>query len=417
MPHVVTRASRLKPGQVAALLALVHAANDSLTAILGPLLPTMRDRLDLGPTALALLVTIFTVSSSATQPTLGAMADTFGLRKFAAAGVAIAAVTLSLVGSAASFGVLFMLLTLGGLGSAAFHPISTSIVGGPSSKNPALAVGVFTAGGMVGFALGPIVILMVLVNYGPAGTAWLMVPGLLLAGILWWVLPEYEPHGTGRALRILDRGALNRQTIALTAVTALTALSFLSFTSTIPLWLVDHHDVASDSPFLGWTVATFAVSAGLGAVVGGFLAPRFGYPATGGVSLVATGAALVSVLYAPLGAPLLVAGSLMGFLSYISQPLTIVAAQAAAPSAPTAAAGLVFGGGSGLAGLLYLGSGLIQAEFGLEVAIATSAALLVPAAMLAAYVLQAVPLASPGALAPSAVPSAEDASGRPRSAA
>jgi FSR family fosmidomycin resistance protein-like MFS transporter len=48
------------------------------------------------------------------------------------------------------------LLVIGGLGSAALHPIGTTTN----------ASGLFTAGGMVGFALGPVVILHVVSAYG-----------------------------------------------------------------------------------------------------------------------------------------------------------------------------------------------------------------------------------------------------------
>lgn len=107
-----------------------------MTAILGALLPTLQMRPDASPTTLALLVAVFSISSSATQPILGALADRFGLRQFAAIGVAAAAVSLSLVGPVTSALVLVFLLTLGGLGSAALHPISTSIVDGAHVTTP-----------------------------------------------------------------------------------------------------------------------------------------------------------------------------------------------------------------------------------------------------------------------------------------
>jgi MFS transporter, FSR family, fosmidomycin resistance protein len=57
-----------------------------------------------------------------------------------------------------SSGSVFVLLVIGGLGSAALHPVGTTIAGSQAS-NATLGVGLFTAGGMVGFALGPVLIL------------------------------------------------------------------------------------------------------------------------------------------------------------------------------------------------------------------------------------------------------------------
>ena len=158
MPHVITRPGYLSGMWIATLLALTHAANDALTSILGALLPTLAVKFSAGPLLLSVLVAVFSISSSASQPILGSLADRVGLRQVAAIGVGLAAITLSLIGVAPTVLVLILLLLLGGLGSAALHPISTSIVGGSASKNPSLAVGLFTAGGMVGFAIGPVLV-------------------------------------------------------------------------------------------------------------------------------------------------------------------------------------------------------------------------------------------------------------------
>jgi len=371
------------------LLAVVHGVNDALTAILGALLPTLQVRLDVGPATLAVLVAVFAISASASQPTLGALADRFGLRRFAAVGVGLAAVSLSLVGVAGSPALLALVLILGGLGSAALHPAAASIVGGPHVAKPGLAVGLFTAGGMAGFAAGPIVVLMLVANRGLEATVWLMIPGVLLAGLLFWLLPDYEPHSIrGTRVSVFDRSSVNRRTLALTGVMALTGLVFLTFTSAVPLWLVGERHLATNAPMLGWVLAAFSLAAGLGAVVGGVAGPRFGYSTTASVSLLGAGAMFISMLTLPVGWPFLVAAALTGLLLYMSQPLLIIAAQEASPAAPTAAAGLVFGGGSGLAGLLYLAFGALQVHLGATAAILISVSLLLPAAALAIQALR-----------------------------
>ena len=121
MPHVVRQPGLLAGTRIAVFLALVHAVNDVLTAILGALLPTLQARFAAGTTTLAVLVAAFSISSSVTQPILGALADRVGLRQVAGAGVALAAVSLSLVGVAGSVPLLLALLLLGGVGSAALH--------------------------------------------------------------------------------------------------------------------------------------------------------------------------------------------------------------------------------------------------------------------------------------------------------
>lgn len=384
MPHTITRPGVIAGGSIAVLLALTHAVNDTLTAILGALLPTLEVKFAASPFLLALLVAAFSISSSASQPVLGALADRIGLRQVAAVGVAVAAVTLSLVGVAPTIALLIVVLVLGGLGSAALHPISTSIVGSSTSKNPSLAVGLFTAGGMIGFAVGPILILALVSRFGTGVTPWLMVPGVLLAVLVYALLPDFEPHAIRGARRLVDRRAFNRQTIILTFASALVSLAFITFTSAVPLWLVKENALPTDAPLLGLVLGSFSVAAALGAVVGGVLAPRIGTISTTVGSLLAAVVAFSVLLLVPAGAGTLIAGAITGFMLYASQPLLIVAAQTLAPHAPTTAAGLVIGIGSGIAGLLYVGSGALQSIIGLAPAMQLNILLLIPAALIAA---------------------------------
>lgn len=390
MPHVIRRPGVIAGTTMAVFLALVHAVNDVLTAVLGALLPTLQVRLAASTTTLALLVAAFSISSSVTQPVLGAFADRVGLRRVAAAGVALAAVALSLVGVAGSVPLLAVLLVLGGIGSAALHPVSTSIVGGPSSRNPGLAVGLFTAGGMAGFAVGPVGILYLVSRYGTDISPWLMLPGLVLAVGVLTFLPDWEPHVTGRLSSLVDRRVLSGPIVALTAAATLVSLAFITFTSAVPLWLVADHGLATDAPLLGWTLGVFSLAAGLGAVAGGVAAKRFGYSRTSATSLLAAVAPLIALLVVPPGPATLVAAAVAGVLIYGSQPLLIVAAQNAVPQAPAAAAGVVIGVGHGLAGLLYIGSGALQGAVGYTPTIGVTFALLVPAALIAGRALRRV---------------------------
>lgn len=386
MAHIIRRPGMIAGARMAVFLALVHAVNDVLTAVLGALLPTLQARFAASTTVLAVLVAAFSVSSSLTQPLLGALAERANPRRVAAAGVALAAVALSLVGVAGSIPVLLVLLVLGGIGSAALHPVSTSIVGGPSAKNPGLAVGLFTAGGMAGFAAGPVLILYLVSRYGTEITPWLMLPALALAVGVLRLLPDWEPHRTIR--RVAGRGLLSGRVVLLTAAAALISLVFITFTSAVPLWLVTDHGLATDAALLGWTLGAFSLAAGAGAIAGGAVAARWGYATTTAASLLAALVPITAVLLVPPGPATLVAAALSGGLIYASQPLLIVAAQQAAPEAPAAAAGVVLGVGHALAGVLYIASGAVQGLIGLVPAMALTFALLVPAALIAARALK-----------------------------
>ena len=111
---------------VAVTLTVAHLANDAYVAFLHPLLPRLMDKLGLSIAAAALLSVILSLASSLPQPVMGYLADRVGRRWLVALGPIVSGIFLSLIGLAPSFGVLVALLTLGGLGSAFFHPPAVS---------------------------------------------------------------------------------------------------------------------------------------------------------------------------------------------------------------------------------------------------------------------------------------------------
>lgn len=388
MPHVIRKRGVLEGTALAVFLALVHTVNDAVTAILGALLPTLQARFDASPTLLALMVATYWIASSVTQPVFGALAEDRGLRLVGAAGVLSAALFLSLVGVAPTLLGLFALLVIGGMGSAALHPVGTAIAGGPTVPNRALGVGFFTAGGMVGFALGPVLILYLVSRFGIGATPWLMLPGILLGVLVYVLLPQWEPHGRRPLWALFEFRLLRGPVGVLSIAASLTSVAFVTFTSSVPLWLVREHGFRTDDPLIGWTLAVFSLAAGVGALLGGVLAPRLGRRLVLVGSLVLAAVPLLAVLRLPPGSmPFFAAAAFAGMLLYMSSPVKVVVAQDLAPQAPAAAAGMVLGVTAGVAGAIYIGLGRLQEAVGLTAGMTVGFALVLPAAAIALIVL------------------------------
>ena len=388
MPHVLAKRGIFEGTALAVFLALVHTVNDAITAMLGALLPTLQARFDASPTVLALMVATFWIASSLTQPVFGALAEDVGLRVIGALGIVGASLFLSLVGVAPELFLVFVLLVIGGLGSAALHPVGMTIAGGPTVQNRALGVGFFATGGMIGFALGPLAILYVVSRFGTDGTPWLMVPGLLLGIAVFALLPIWEPHGRRPLRALFDWGLMRGPLGALALGGSLAAVAFVTFTSSVPLWLVREHGYDTDAGLIGWTLAVFALGAGIGALLGGFLAPRVGRRVTIIGSLLLAGLPLAGVLiFEPGSIAFFLSAACAGALLYTSSPVTVVVAQDLAPHAPAAASGMIVGMTSAVAGVLYVGLGRLQEAIGLDAGIAVGFAMVVPAALTALLVM------------------------------
>jgi FSR family fosmidomycin resistance protein-like MFS transporter len=256
---------------VAALLALAHFAGDALNSMLSALLPTLQQRFGLSATVLALLVATIWFSSSMTQPLFGALSDRVGRRVVGSLGVILNTALLSLVGVVPTVWLLFGVLLVGGFGSAALHPVGTSVARLAGGRNKGLAIGLFSAGGMIGFAVGPVVILYVISAFGIGATPWLMVPGVALGVLMWFVVPDEEYASGGYDVEhVLEHGhrkifdaRLFAGPVGLLALSgAFASLSLVTFTSAVPLWLVEGRGVAPDSPLIGWTLGAFSLAAG-----------------------------------------------------------------------------------------------------------------------------------------------------------
>ncbi len=185
----------LTGGAVAALLFSAHLFNDFFTGALAALLPTLQLRFGASEMTLALFVASLSFSSSVLQPLFGAAADRLGRRVVAAGGVITSSALLSLMPVVPSALLLVPLLLVGGLGSAAFHPAATALARKATQSKGGLAVGVFSAGGTAGMALGPLVIGLLVINGWLDYSPLLMLPGVLLGVLIFALIPPQPRRG------------------------------------------------------------------------------------------------------------------------------------------------------------------------------------------------------------------------------
>lgn len=388
-PSRAPRNGRLALGGAAltGFVALAHGVNDVFTSMLTALLPSLQLRFGLGEATLALLVATFTFGSSLPQPLLGALSDRLSPRIMAAAGLGLSAIVLSLIGVAGSTPLLFLLILVGGLGSAALHPAGSLLMRHADERRAERAAGFFAAAGMVGFALGPIAILAIVARFGLDATVWLMVPGLALAAAtLVLVSDRQRPHA---AKPRFDRRLLAGPIGYLTLAGALSHLPFLGFLSAAPLWLVNARGFAPDAAMIGWTLALFSLASAVGAASGGWLGARLGRASVSAGSMLLSLIPLFAIFALDPGSTAYLAAVIAaGALSYMALPLLVASAQDLAPQAIAAASGMVIGLSAGLAGLLYVAAGWLQEAIGLEAAMSATYVAMLPAAALTFAVLR-----------------------------
>jgi FSR family fosmidomycin resistance protein-like MFS transporter len=370
------------------LVAVAHFANDAVTSMFPALLPSLATRFRLDPSELALLVSVFAISTSLPQPFFGLLADRIGRHRVGAAGLAVSAALVAGLGLVSSAPWLYAALLIGGLGSSAVHPAGLGLAQATSSRNPGLAVAIFSSAGMLGGALGPLLAIGVVAAWGFEQLAWAATPVLLAAALLarHGVRPAAVGPGSTRRLGLhLIKGPV----AWLAAVALLANLVMLTVTSAVPTWLVSERGLSETSPVIGLTLATFSLAAAFGGVLGGVLA-RWVRPKKLIVgSLALSAVALQSFLFTtPGSAPYLIALGAAGALLGLHGPLLIARAQELTPGGESAVAGILLGATWGVAGLIYAGLGLAESAFGVGGTLAAISLLVLPAAHLGATALE-----------------------------
>ncbi|RYH06373.1 MFS transporter [Tropicimonas sp. IMCC6043] len=370
-----------------------HTVNDAYTAFLPAVLPMFHLQLGLDEATLAALVAVFALSASLPGPLLGKLSDRFGEAPVTAASVLFSAVLLSLLAVAPSISLLFPLVAVAGLGSAAIHPAGSMLVRRGTSR-PELAVALFSAGGMFGYAAGPSLLATARELAGPALPFVLALPGILAAA----TILVFAPRGRNRgASRSKTRQGFDWRLVfgPVGLITLAAAFAFLPVTAVLnglPLFLMERHGLTDTHPAIAGTLGTFSLAAALGGIGVGFLATRLSRKWLLAAVLVGSVPAFVVLLWlAPGTFGFAFMLSAAGALSYAATPILVVASQDLAPRSGAAASGMVFGLGSALAGLLYFGIGALQSEVGVGLALSLAFIAPVLAAALALLVLNRVP--------------------------
>lgn len=368
---------------------LGHLVNDAYTAFLPALLPMFHLRLGLDEASLAGLVAVFALSASLPGPFLGRLSDRFGEAIVTAASVMFSAILLSLLALVPSATLLFALVAFAGFGSAAIHPAGSMLVRRGTSR-PELAVAIFASGGMLGYAVGPTLLAIARSHFGEMLPLALMLPGAMAAAIILALAPRQgetsalAPVTARRFDWSLVRGPVGLITLA-------AALAFLPFTSVLnglPLFLIERHGLEETHPAIAGTLGTFSLAAAAGGIGIGFLATRLPRHWLLAAILTASVPAFLGLLWiSPETGSFVFMLCVAGALSYAASPILVVAAQDLAPRAGATAAGMVFGLGSSLAGLMYFGIGTLQTYLGAGIALSISFAAPLVSAVLCFAVL------------------------------
>ncbi len=335
-----------------ALLAVSHGVDDLYQGVVPALLPYFVADRHYSYAAATSLVLALTALSSVIQPFFGALTDRRNLHWLVPIGLGVAGVGVSLSGVVSSYPLTFVAVALGGTGVAAFHPEAARAARAAAGDSQQ-AMSVFSVGGNVGYALGPLAVSAVFLAAGGhdlRATGYLAVPALVTAGVVFAALARRRRGAPARSPRSL-RGVRDdwHGFVLLTSVVVVRSVIYFGIVSLVALYV---GSALHAGKVLGeMALTTFLAGGAVGTVTGGRLADAHGRLQVTRLSFAVTAAGLVAVVL--LASPwVFLAVAVTGFALFQSFSLTVTLGQDYLPTRVGTSSGVTLGLAISVGGLL-----------------------------------------------------------------
>jgi FSR family fosmidomycin resistance protein-like MFS transporter len=279
------------------------------------------------------------------QPVFGLLSDRWEPRFIIPASVAWMGILLGSMGFMPTYGLLLLVVGVGALGSAAFHPAGASLASEGAGERRGSAISIFSVSGNLGSALSPVVVGFAVGWLGTRGTG-VIIPVMLGMAVYLAMRFRQAGHGEADSRRTEQetQRTVNGSKLALgLIVLAASSRSWLlgSVVTYLPEWL---GGLGYSLQAAGAALSVLLVSLSLGSLTGGPLSDRAGRIPVLLVSLAGLGPATWLFLHAA-GAGQVASAGLIGLMVGASFPVTILMAQEAWPQGPGLASALAIGVG------------------------------------------------------------------------
>lgn len=362
------------------LLAMGHFFNDFYCNFLPILLPILIPKLGLSLTLSGALVMVMSLSANVLQPVLGYFMDKYNFNKIMPLIIPFGAVFICLTNWASNFIVLAVLIGLSGLAVSTFHPMGAGLVSkvAPDGKI-STCISIFVAGGSFGFALAPIVLVYFMQMYSLDYLPILIIPAIILGVLMYssglskarFVNEQVARNMHFNLAQILQ----NKPLMLLNISMGLRAWLFTALVTFLPLWAIEK---GCDNTLSGWILTIYLCGSVIGGLIGGALNDKIGYKKVILWALIFTLIPTMYFLFAQqIDILMYIALFVGGGLVMAANPGAIVWGQDLLPDNPGMASGMMLGLSFGLGGFGTMLTGSLAENYGLTMALALTAILVV----------------------------------------
>ncbi|MDX2561332.1 MFS transporter [Streptomyces sp. TX20-6-3] len=322
------------------LLAVGHACVDIYQGAVAALIPFFVAERDYTYAVASGIVLAASVLSSVAQPVFGALTDRWAMPWLLPVSTLLGGVGIALSGLSGSYGLTLAFVAVSGIGVAAYHPESARVarLAGRGSHR---AMGWFSLGGNIGFALAPIMVSAVIGHGSLRWTPVLVLPALAGAAVCVPVLrmlarPRAGTSRTPTTVRADDVASFVRLSLAV----VFRSIVFTGLSTFISLYAQQRTQAGTAAG----TMALFLLFLGgaIGSVLGGSLADRYDRVRVSRWSYLLSIAAVTGVIYTP-GPAMFLFVALTSAGLYVPFSLQVTLGQDYLPSRIGTAGGVTLG--------------------------------------------------------------------------
>ncbi len=263
------------------IMMLGHLCADLAGGALPAMLPFLIAQKGITYTQAAGLSFALSSIGSIIQPVFGSMADKTSRPWLMSLGILMAGCGLPLLGFFDSYWAMFVAVTLTGIGSALFHPDGGRMANYVSGEKKGKGISLFSVGGNMGFAIGPILAVFGITLFGDLrGAAILAIPSILMTAFMVTQhgnLAEYAAEGNKATAEAIKAGQKDdwKSFGKLTFVVFLRSTLSNGMNTFIPMfWMIVLLQSEAQS---GSVTSIIALAGAVATLIGGNLADKYGY--------------------------------------------------------------------------------------------------------------------------------------------
>lgn len=346
-----------------------HFINDIYTGVLNPIMPFIAAKIGISMAIATIILTVSHIFSSLLQPLFGYFADNIVNRSFIFWGLILSSIFIPLSALAHNPFILVLFIIFGSIGSSLFHPQALGFVSKFADKeNTGKAMAVFVAMGTLGYSFGPIISSAITQFLGMPRMPLMTFLGILWALLMFAFVPKLslsEPVISKIDFKTAFKRILtNRKLNILNVIAMLKTMIMSACFILLPfLW----KNMGYKPFYIGMALFMFIFAGGIGSLISSNVEKRIGAANVFYISMISTLPLMFLFILTCSSHPTisLVIFVVMGFITMMATPVTMVMAQNVLPEYKSIISGFINGFSWGIVAIAMSLLGFIAEKFGI----------------------------------------------------